>query len=280
MQHIEDARRDLVQFMQDSGKSQRQISKETGLSATRISQFLGGTYMGDTEETAKEIQKYLTVAKARLNTVQSRGFSRAGIAAYEGKTTALNYYAKNNAGVIMVTANACTPSATAILKMICAELGKPAPGRRDALMNLLVEQLHGTNRLIIVDEADHLSFSALQAVRNLNDLAGVGIVFSGNDKIYLQMTSPRKGYEFDQIRTRIIVRKKVHNEYTVEEIKGVFGCSGEAEQAFLLKLSSAESLRTAKKIFQLAREAATAAHVPFNAGLLRRTQREFLGVDI
>ena len=26
----------------------------------------------------------------------------------------------------------------------------------------------------------------------------------------------RKGYEFDQIRTRIIVRKKVHNEYTVE----------------------------------------------------------------
>lgn len=147
-------------------------------------------------------------------------------------------------------------------------------------MNLLVEQLRGTNRLIIVDEADHLSFSALQAVRNLNDRAGVGIVFSGNDKIYLQMTSPRKGYEFDQIRTRIIVRKKVHNEYTVEEIKGVFGCSGEAEQAFLLKLSSAESLRTAKKIFQLAREAATAAHVPFNAGLLRRTQREFLGVDI
>ena len=67
MQHIEDARRDLVQFMQDSGKSQRQISKETGLSATRISQFLGGTYMGDTEETAKEIQKYLTVAKARSN---------------------------------------------------------------------------------------------------------------------------------------------------------------------------------------------------------------------
>ncbi|MBN3016287.1 AAA family ATPase [Ruthenibacterium lactatiformans] len=259
--------------------------------------------MGDTEETAKEIQKYLTVAKARLNTVQTGNFypelrntkdvlfacmyahKHNDVAlvcgdAGAGKTTALNYYAKNNAGVIMVTANACTPSATAILKMICAELGKPAPGRRDALMNLLVEQLHGTNRLIIVDEADHLSFSALQAVRNLNDLAGVGIVFSGNDKIYLQMTSPRKGYEFDQIRTRIIVRKKVHNEYTVEEIKGVFGCSGEAEQAFLLKLSSAESLRTAKKIFQLAREAATAAHVPFNAGLLRRTQREFLGVDI
>lgn len=303
MHNVDTARQDLLQFIQDSGKSQQQISKETGISATRISQFLSGTYVGDSDKTAQEIQQYLTMAKARLNTVQTSSFYPdlrntkdvlfACVYAHKhndvalvcgdagaGKTTALNYYAANNAGVIMVTANACTPSASAILKMICAELGKPAPGRRDALMELLVEQLRGTSRLIIVDEADHLSFSALQAVRNLNDLAGVGIVFSGNDKIYLQMTSPRKGYEFDQIRTRFIVRKKVHNEYTVDEIKGVFGCSGEAEQAFLLKLASVESLRTAKKIYQLAREAATAAHTPFNVGLLRRTQREFLGIEI
>ena len=303
MQHVEDARRALAQFIQDSGKSQRQIAKEAGISATRISQFLCGTYQGDSDETASEIQKYLAVAKARFNTIQTGNFYSelrntkdvlfACLYAHKhndvalvcgdagaGKTTALNYYAKNNAGVIMVTANACTPSATAILKMICAELGKPAPRSRDTLMNLLVEHLRGTNRLIIVDEADHLSFSALQAVRNLNDLASVGIVFSGNDKIYLQMTSPRKGYEFDQIRTRIIVRKKVHNEYTVEEIQGVFGRLGEAEQAFLLKLSSSESLRTAKKIFQLAQAAASTTHTPLSAGLLRRIQREFLGVEI
>ena len=47
------------------------------------------------------------------------------------------------------------------------------PGRKAALMNTLVAQLAGTNRLIIIDEADHLSLDALQAVRNLNDLAGV-----------------------------------------------------------------------------------------------------------
>ena len=50
MQHIEDARRDLVQFMQDSGKSQRQISKETGLSATHFSisrRYIYGRYRGN-----------------------------------------------------------------------------------------------------------------------------------------------------------------------------------------------------------------------------------------
>ena len=303
MQHIQEARADLLQFLQDSGKSQQQIAKETGISAARISKFLDGTYSGDVEGTAREVQNYLAVAKARLNTVQTDFFypqlrntkdvlfaclyahkhNKVALvcsAAGAGKTTALNHYADHNAEVIMVTANACTPSAMSILKMICAELGKPAPGRRDAMMELLVDQLRGSNRLIIIDEADHLSFSALQAVRNLNDLAGVGIVFSGNDKIYLHMTSPRKGYEYEQIRTRIIVRKKVHNEYTVEEIQGVFHCSGQAEQAFLMKLAGVESLRTAKKIFQLAAEAATATHRPFNAALLRQTQRKFLGIDL
>lgn len=89
------------------------------------------------------------------------------------------------------------------------------------LINTLVEQLTGSNRLIIIDEADHLSLDALQAVRNLNDLAGVGIVLSGNDKIYRQMLAGRRSYEFDQLHTRIVVRKKVFNDYTVEEMKDI-----------------------------------------------------------
>ena len=104
-----------------------------------------------------------------------------------GKTTALRYYAETNTGVIFITANACTTSATAVLSLICQQVGRQVPGRKAALMNTLVEQLVGTNRLIIIDEADHLSLDALQAVRNLNDLAGVGIVLSGNDKIYRQI---------------------------------------------------------------------------------------------
>ena len=64
----------LVDFMERSGKSQRQISRETGLSQSVISQFLNGCYAGDNVEVAKSINPYLTIGKERLNTVSKTPF--------------------------------------------------------------------------------------------------------------------------------------------------------------------------------------------------------------
>ena len=144
-------------------------------------------------------------------------------------------------------------------------------------MNTLVEQLSGTNRLIIIDEADHLSLDALQAVRNLNNEAHCGIVLSGNDKIYRQMLSPRRGYEFEQIRTRIVVRKKVFNEYTVTEMETMFPTLNQECIGYLLKLACAESLRTARKLYEVAAEVAAAQNQKLTVKHLRDTQKQLLG---
>jgi len=297
---FENYRAQLSDFMEESRKSQRQIARETGLSTSVISQFLNDSYNGDNDEVARTISQYLTVSKTRLNTVSMVQFNpelyntkevlfaclyahrRNDIAlvsgdAGAGKTTALQHYAANNTGVILVTANACTTSATAILGLIVQKLGKQVPGRKAALMNMLVDQLHNSSRLIIIDEADHLSFDALQAIRNLNDLAGVGIVLSGNDKIYRQMLSGRRSYEFDQLRTRIVIRKKVYNEYTLDEMAVMFPSTNQDGIAYLMKLACSESLRTAKKLFDVAAEFASAQHVSLTAKLLRDTQRQFFG---
>lgn len=296
----DETRQALADFMEQSRKSQRQLSKETGLSTSVISQFLNGTYTGDNEEVAKTIDRYLTVGKERLNSVSDVQFvedlynTREVLFACNyahrnnditlvsgdagaGKTTALRYYAENNTGVIFVTANACITTATAILSLICRQIGKQVPTRRAALMNALVEQLTGTNRLIIIDEADHLSLDALQAVRNLNDTAHCGIVLSGNDKIYRQMLSPRRGYEFEQIRTRIIVRKKVFNEYTVEEMRAMFPSLNQECIGYMLKLACAESLRTAKKLYEVAKDVANAKKEKLSVKHLRDTQKQLLG---
>lgn len=297
---FEAERQQLAEFMEQSGKTQKQISKETGLSTALISQFLSNTYTGDNAEAAKTINQYLTVAKDRLNAAQTDTFVEGLHNTHEvmfacyfahknneialvsgdagaGKTTALRHYAANNAGVIMVTANACTTTATAILTLICKQIERTIPGRRAALMQTLVEQLAGTNRLIIVDEADHLSLDALQAVRNLNDLAGVGIVFSGNDKIYRQMFSPQRGYEFDQIRTRIFIRKTVVNSYTPEEGSQLFPNLNQEAVAYLLKVACSDSLRTAKKLFNAAVDFSRISHKPITSKLLKDTQRHLCG---
>lgn len=297
---FEETRQALADFMGQSRKSQRQLSKETGLSTSVISQFLNGTYTGDNEEVAKTIGQYLAVGKERLNSVSDVQFVKELYNTQEvlfacnyahrnnditlvsgdagaGKTTALKYYAEHNTGVIFVTANACITTATAILSLICRQIGRQVPTRRAALMNTLVEQLTGTNRLIIIDEADHLLLDALQAVRNLNDTAHCGIVLSGNDKIYRQMLSPRRGYEFEQIRTRIIVRKKVFNEYTVEEMRAMFPSLNQECIGYMLKLACAESLRTARKLYEVAKEVANAKKEALSVKHLRDTQKQLLG---
>lgn len=297
------AKESLLAFMASSGKSQRQVAREIGISSAQINQFLADKYEGDSDSTSDKVLQYLAVAEKRLNTDKTVFFypelhnTREALFtcsyahrnneiallcgdAGAGKTEALTYYRDNNPGVILVTANACIQSATAILQLICAELGKHAPYRRNAIMNLLVAQLSGTNRLIIVDEADHLSLQAIQALRSLNDQAHVGVVLSGNNKIYLQMYSPRRGYEFDQIRTRIVVRKKVVNDYTAKEIHGVFPDLGDTETGYLLKLANRESLRTAIKIYRIASDAAQSAKIPLNITLLKQSLLEFLGIQI
>ena len=254
----------LVDFMERSGKSQRQISRETGLSQSVISQFLNGCYAGDNEEVAKSINQYLTIGKERLNTVSKTPFypelyntrevlftclyahqhndiTLVSGDAGAGKTTALRYYAETNTGGIFIT------------------------------------QLVGTNRLIIIDEADHLSLDALQAVRNLNDLAGVGIVLSGNDKIYRQMKAGRRSYEFDQLRTRIVIRKKIYNDYKIEEMEAMFPGLSESCIGYLLKLAQGESLRTAKKLYNVAAEFAAAQGSTLTVRHLRDTHRQLLG---
>lgn len=297
---LAETRAALADFIERSGKSQRQISRETGLSTSVISQFLNGCYTGDNEEVARSINQYLTIGKERLNTVSKTPFypklyntgevifactyahRHNDIAlvcgdAGAGKTTALHYYAETNTGVIFVTANACTTSATAVLGLICQKVGRQVPGRKAVLMNTLVEQLAGSNRLIIIDEADHLSLDALQAVRNLNDLAGVGIVLSGNDKIYRQMKAGRRSYEFDQLRTRIVIRKAVYNSYKIEEMEAMFPGVSESCIGYLLKVAQGESLRTAKKLYSVAAEFAAAQGSALTVKHLRDTQRELMG---
>lgn len=120
---LAETRTALADFMRQSSKSQRQISRETGLSTSVISQFLNSSYTGDNEEVARTISQYLTISKKRLNTVSTTQFypelrntedvlftcfyahQHNEIAlvtgdAGAGKTTALHHYTDTSTGVI------------------------------------------------------------------------------------------------------------------------------------------------------------------------------------
>ena len=181
----------------------------------------------------------------------------------------------------MVTVNTCTTSATSRYQSsITDKIGRATDGRRSAVMQELISQLSGSNRLIIIDEADRLSLQALQAIRDLNDQAHVGIILSGNDKIYKQMLTGQKGREFDQIRTRIIVRKRVENNYTVEEMQHIFPGVPESCLAFLIQMANLESLRTAIKLYEIALEYARISKEAVTLKMLKDTQKQLFWEDV
>lgn len=291
----------LAEFMKQTGKTQSQIAKETSLSTATVSQFLKGIYGGDNEKTAATLRKYLKVAQEQQELIETETFYKdlrntqisIGAAEYAhkkcdivllsgaagaGKTTALKHYVDDTTGVIFITSNSCMTSAAAILGAITQKLGRVPSTKKPLLMQELVNQLSGSKRLIIVDEADHLTFSALQALRNLNDEAGVGILLAGNDRIYNQMVRGAKSGEFDQLRTRIFARPKVCNDYTIEEIKGVFQVTDDDSVKQLLEVAQKQSLRTARKLYDAAYERARIKKQPFGASHLRAIRKQFLGV--
>ena len=146
-------------------------------------------------------------------------------------------------------------SASAILMKISEEIGKTVIGRSStALMKALVPYFSNTHRLIIIDEADHLTLNALQAIRNLNDEAGIGIVLAGNEKLYMQMLTGSKNYEFDQIRTRIFLKPRVSNDYTEEEISHIFPDCDKKMIALLTSISKTRSLRESIKFYDYCSE--------------------------
>ncbi len=296
---IEQARHELAEFMEQSGKTQAQIARETSLSTATVSQFLNGTYNGDNEKTAAALIKYLKVAQEQIRQTTTETFYRdlrntvisMGAADYAhkkreivllsgaagaGKTTALKHYVEETTGVIFITANSCMTSASAILGAITEKIGRTPKSKKQLLMKELVNALQGSNRLIIIDEADHLTFSALQALRNLNDEAGVGILLAGNDRIYNQMVCGVKSSEFDQLRTRIFARPKVCNEYTIDEIKGIFGIDDLDSVKLLLEVAQAQSLRTARKMYNAAVELARMKKQPLRAAHLNTIRKQFL----
>lgn len=267
--------RELMDFMKQSEKTQQQVAKETALSTSVISQFLNHSYNGNNEEVAAKVMKYLELARSRIASTKHTGFykelgntkavlfackyahSRNDIAlvygdAGAGKTTALEYYMQNSIGVVMVTANSCTSSAASVLQLVSRKIGKPTGGKKETLMSSLVDYFRDTGRLIIIDEADHLTLPALQAVRNLNDEAHVGVVLAGNTRIYRQMIQGSKCMELEQLKTRIVVRRCVQNRYSMDEFREVFPGIPDTCLAYLLKLAADESMRTAVKTLEIA----------------------------
>lgn len=98
----------------------------------------------------------------------------------------------------------------------------------------IIAKLKNSGRVIIVDEAQHLTTRAIEHLRSISDLSGVGICFVGNEQIYSKLLGTRKS-DYAQLFSRIGMRKMVMTStLTKEDISKVFGGLGMDETSLEL----------------------------------------------
>lgn len=245
MDNIEKARSRLIEYINSTGQSQAAISKRIGLSPATISQFLSDSYSGDNEEISMMVNSFLYLQEMRKSYTKAPDFTDSlkntrkiintldyvyanrctgvvsGVSGC-GKTTALKNYQRIMNGVIYIQADATKWSPCSILKLISKSMGEPCKGSSSDILDNLVDKLTGTDKLIIIDEAQHLKAKAFDTLRVLNDRAEVGVIYAGTPDIIQRMTIGRAKEEFDQVYSRIEYTCNLSNRFTMNEISTLF----------------------------------------------------------
>lgn len=221
--------------MDAEGLSLTGLSQLTGVGKTRLSQWLKDKYPGDngaietdirrwleSREAAAELEGQLPAAPEWVETASARAvigalsfaqmaeavsvvYGGAGV----GKTTTIRRYRKQAPNVWVVTATPACASTGALLKRIAQALGMRTTGTVDALEASIIERMRETRGLLVIDEAQHLTHRALDAVRSIHDAAGIGLALVGNEIVYSQLTGGSRSVGFAQLFSRVAKRVRL-----------------------------------------------------------------------
>lgn len=224
-------------------KKQSQVAQELGISPGALSAFLSGTYKAPhtiivrIEELADiNTQKNVApTAPAYKDTTISRTVSQAikyshlqgkisvvyGDAGI-GKTMAYRNYLENNTLAIGITVSPTYASITGVNELIAEQTGIRERVARKQTAEI-INRLRDSGRVLVVDEAQHLTIRALDHLRCISDESGVGVCLIGNHQVYRKMRGTKEA-DFAQLFSRIGMRKQVLvGNITKKDVEAIFG---------------------------------------------------------
>ena len=137
-----------------------------------------------------------------------------------GKTVSLKQYIKLHPEVIYIELKDCDKSVKGVCEKILSCIGKLQRGTDRVLVDAITDYLTVTPKLIIIDEAQHLSIRALENLRAINDVTESGVVLCGNPTVYDRMHGRGQAH-FAQLYSRIGIRRHI-KEPSLEDIASIF----------------------------------------------------------
>lgn len=126
-----------------------------------------------------------------------------------GKTFALKEYAAQNPMTLLIEATEHMSRSVLLRKLVALcnaqVITKGASGgTQDQQFDAIVETLKGSEYLLLVDEADTMAPAALNTLRRISDLAGIGVVLTGEPRLHRLIYDPAG--RFSRIGSRFCMR--------------------------------------------------------------------------
>lgn len=231
-------------YKKETGKTQTIIAKELDVSPAMLSSFLAGTYktphtlvpkieqllnIAEKKEIAPVEPDFVktTVSEMVINTISychiqgkiAVVYGDAGV----GKTMAINEYCRRNNLAIKITIAPSYSSMSGVNELLAEKLGVRERVSRK-IYSEIITKLKDSGRVIIIDEAQHLTVRTLNHIRCLADESGIGVALIGNDEVYTKMKGSGRA-DFAQLFSRIGMRKQVlTSTNSRDDVKNVF-CS-------------------------------------------------------
>lgn len=283
----------LKKLMDERGISGNSIARSLGISSATLSQYLSGSYKGSVKKVDAAVEDFIqresersiinkgdlplamtTVTKRVLDIAKmTHLWGEVGVAygdAGLGKTRSVKHYSAEHPDVILIEAD-LGYNARVLFQELCRKIGiDPDKNSLHGMLEECVKKLNNSGRMIIIDEAEHLPFKALDMIRRVHDKAGVGILLVGMPRLLFNLRG-KKG-EFAQLYSRIGVSSKLEalRETDTEMIvKSVFPDSNGSWKTF-----HAESHGNTRRLAKLIARSAMVADlnsVPINHDLIKET---------
>jgi len=240
--NYEQAREALREYMEKTGKAQSKIAKELDISSGTISMFLSGTYPSP-DRIIPKVESLLALYEEKVLAPKEPAYTETSVSkqviqaitychlqgkigvvygdAGIGKTMAIRAYAAQHPESIVITINPAYSSMSGVNDLLSDQLGVREKTSRRIYADI-VSRLKDSGRVIIVDEAQHLTKKTLDYIRCISDESRVGVCFVGNEEVYSRLKGSGKS-EFAQLFSRIGMRRPLYTtNLTKADVEKVF----------------------------------------------------------
>lgn len=218
---------ELKQLIKEKEYTLSYVSRAINMSNATLHLWLGESYTGNVKKINEAVRNFLEIEKLREKKISIEFVNTSivedvydvarichvdgeiGVCCGEpgvGKTYAVKKYAIENTDVILIEAD-LGYTTKVLFSEIHKKVGFDGLGTIHNMLQDIITKLKSSGRLIIIDEAEHLPYKALDLLRRIYDKANIGILLVGMPRLIMNLRGEKRQYA--QLFSRVGISTKL-----------------------------------------------------------------------